>query len=285
MDQLDPIVYLNGALLPLSEAKIPVLDRGFIFGDGVYEVVPVYHRKMFCAKEHMARLSRSLAAIHIPNPYDTEQWLALIETVSAKRNIWDQLIYIQVTRGVAPRAHAFPQEITPTVLIMANPLTLPTEEMRTVGVRCVSFNDARWLHCDIKATSLLGNVLAAQHAVEHHVSEVIQFRDGYLTEGAASNVWVVKNNTVMAPVNNHLILEGIRYGIIEKLCQQLSLSFCATDITKKMVEEADEIWLSSASKEILPVTYLDDKIVGSGMPGPLFKQMYHAYQQAKHAAD
>jgi len=279
----DPIVYLNGQLTPLSEAKIPVLDRGFIFGDGVYEVIPMYARKPFRGTHHIARLFRSLATIGIPNPHDQAQWLALIAQVVEANGLEDQMIYIQVTRGVAKRAHAFPKEVTPTVFIMTNTMVLPSAEVRAKGVACVSMEDRRWLNCQIKSTSLLGNVLAAQFAAEHEVTEAIQFRDGFLSEASSSNVWVVKGGKLIAPPKDNLILEGIRYGLIEELCAAQGIAFEARKITAEEVFAADEILLSSASKEVLPVVSIDDKPVGKGVPGPVFAALYAGYQAAKAA--
>lgn len=279
----DPIVYLNGQLTPLSEAKIPVLDRGFIFGDGVYEVIPMYARKPFRGTHHIARLFRSLATIGIPNPHDQAQWLALIAQVVEANGLEDQMIYIQVTRGVAKRAHAFPKEVTPTVFIMTNTMVLPSAEVRAKGVACVSMEDRRWLNCQIKSTSLLGNVLAAQFAAEHEVTEAIQFRDGFLSEASSSNVWVVKGGKLIAPPKDNLILEGIRYGLIEELCVAQGIAFEARKITAEEVFAADEILLSSASKEVLPVVSIDDKPVGKGVPGPVFAALYAGYQAAKAA--
>jgi D-alanine transaminase len=279
----DPVVYLNGEMTPLSEAKIPVLDRGFIFGDGVYEVVPMYARKMFRAKQHLARLFRSLQSIGIPNPHSEEDWLALVDKVASGYPADDQLIYIQVTRGVAKRAHAFPKEVTPTVFIMTNQLTLPTAEAREKGVACVSMDDRRWLRCEIKSVSLLGNVLAAQHAAENEAVEAVQFRDGFLTEASASNVWVVKDGKLMAPPKDNLILEGIRYGLLEGLSQRSGIAFEARRITREEVFAADEVLLTSASKEVLPVVTIDGETIGNGKPGPVFQKLYAAYQEAKKA--
>ncbi|MDE2428495.1 MAG: D-amino acid aminotransferase [Burkholderiales bacterium] len=279
----DPLVYLNGALTPISEAKIPVLDRGFIFGDGIYEVIPVYGRKMFRAYQHLARLFRSLAAIGISNPHTKEEWLALIAQVMDAHEADDQMVYLQVTRGVAKRAHAFPKDATPTVFIMTNPIVLPSADARANGVACVSMEDKRWLRCEIKSISLLGNVLAAQNAAEHQVAESIQFRDGFLTEASASNVWIVKDGVLMGPPKDNLILEGIRYGLIEELCAANKIPLQARRISREEVFAADEIMLSSATKEVLAVVKLDDQTIGNGVPGPIYQQLYAAYQLAKAA--
>lgn len=279
----DPLVYLNGAVTPVSEAKVSVLDRGFIFGDGIYEVIPIYGRKPFRAQQHLARLFRSLAAIGIPNPHDLPEWHALIERVIEANGLQDQMVYIQVTRGVAKRAHAFPAVPVPTVFIMTNPLVLPTDAARAKGVACVTMEDKRWLHCEIKSISLLGNVLAAQHAAENHVTEAIQFRDGFLTEASSSNVWIARDGQLFAPPRDNLILEGIRYALIEELCAEAGIVFTARRITREEVFAADEVMLSSASKEILPVATLDGAPVGSGAPGAVYATLYAAYQRAKAA--
>jgi len=277
----DPLVYLNGELTPLSEAKISVLDRGFIFGDGIYEVIPVYARKMFRSEQHLARLFRSLTAIGITNPHSKQEWLTLIDKVMAAHEADDQMVYIQVTRGVAKRAHAFPQESVPTVFIMTNPIVLPTALARQQGVACVSMEDKRWLRCEIKSISLLGNVLAAQNAAQQGVTESIQFRDGYLTEASSSNVWIVNNGVMMGPPKDNLILEGIRYGLIQELCAARQISLEERRITRAEVFAADEVMLSSATKEILAVVRIDDQTIGNGAPGPIYHTLYEAYQQAK----
>ncbi len=279
----DPLVYLNGALTPLSEAKVPVLDRGFIFGDGIYEVIPIFGRKMFRAEQHLARLFRSLAAIQIANPHTKEEWMALIDKVVKAHPADDQMVYLQVTRGVAKRAHAFPAESTPTVFIMSNPIALPSAAAREAGVACVSMEDKRWLRCEIKSTSLLGNVLAAQNAAEHDAVECIQFRDGFLSEASSSNVWIVKNGVLMGPPKDNLVLEGIRYGLIEELCAAGGIKFELRRIARADVFAADEVLLSSATKEVLAVTSIDGKRIGNGKPGPICQQLYAAYQAAKAA--
>ncbi|WP_144144088.1 D-amino acid aminotransferase [Paraburkholderia sp. BCC1884] len=290
---LDPIVYLNGELVPLSEARVPVLDRGFIFGDGIYEVAPLYAngagpRTPFRLQQHLARLARSVGKIGIANPFDDTGWRELISRVVAANEAdgslrvdQDAIVYIQVTRGVAKRAHAFPAGVQPTVFVMVTPLQLPGEMQRAQGVRCVSAEDRRWLNCDIKSVSLLGNVLMAQYAAENDAFETIQFRDGMLTEGSSSNVWVVKGGVLSAPPRSRKILEGIRYGLIEALSQECGIRFEAREISEAEVRVADEIIVSSATKEVLPVTQLDGQPVGEGKPGAVFAALYAAYQRAK----
>jgi D-alanine transaminase len=271
-------------MTPLSEAKISVLDRGFIFGDGIYEVIPVYGRQPFRPAQHLTRLFRGLDAVGIDNPYNAQQWLNLIGEVIHAHPAHDQLVYLQVTRGVAKRTHAFPNtEPTPTVFIMTNPLTLPSAQARTDGVACVSMEDKRWLRCEIKSISLLGNVLAAQNAAENDANESIQFRDGFLTEGSASNVWIVQSGVLLGPPKDNLILEGIRYGLIEELCAAEQIPFTARRITQAEVFAADEVLLSSASKEVLAVVTIDGQSIGNGQPGPIYKKLYAAYQGTKPA--
>lgn len=286
----DPTVYLNGEWGPLSEARIPVLDRGFIFGDGVYEVVPLYRqadgaRLPFRLTQHLARLSRSLGKIRIDNPFDDAGWRELIDRAireNANAGNGDALVYIQVTRGVAKRrGHAFPAGITPTVFVMLSQLTFPSAAERARGAVAVTAEDKRWLHCDIKSISLLGNVLMSQNAVEHDALETIQLRDGLLTEGSSSNVWIVKGGTLLGAPRGPRILEGIRYGLIEELAREAGIPFEERDITDAELRAADEVMISSATKEVMPITTLDGKSVGDGRPGPVYAALYDAYQRAK----
>jgi D-alanine transaminase len=281
MTASDPIVYLNGEFLPAEEARVPVLDRGFIFGDGVYEVVPVYRRTPFRWAEHHARLVRSLGKLRIDNPLDAEGWKGLVHALIDRHPWDDQFIYLQVTRGVARRDHAFPKGVRPTVFGMSSPLPAIAPEQLRDGVSAITLPDERWLNCDIKSTSLLGNVLARQAAVEAGASECVMFRDGLLTEGSSSNIWVVRAGKVLAAPRDRRILEGIRYGLMEELCASCGLPFEARPIHRLEVEQADELMLSSATKEVLPITRLDGRPVGDGQPGPVFRALHAAYQRAK----
>jgi len=277
--------HLNGDYLPLREARVSVLDRGFIFGDGVYEVVPVYAGRLFCFEEHMARLARSLDELRIPNPHDLPGWRAIAQRlVREAPSDATQGLYFQVTRGVAMRDHAMPTGLVPTVFAMINPLKPVPAEVRARGVRCVSAQDFRWEKAHIKATSLLGAVLARQISVEAGAAETIMFRGELLSEASSSNVWVVKDGRVAGPQADHRVLRGIRYGLLERLCAQCGIPFELRDITREEVRQADELLLSSASKEVLPVTTLDERPVGKGVPGPIYDSLYAAYQQAKQAA-
>lgn len=278
------IVYLNGDFMPIEEARVPVLDRGFIFGDGVYEVVPVYGRQPFRWSQHYTRLERSLGRLRIDNPFDADGWRGLVDALIARHSWDDQFIYLQVTRGVAKRDHAFPKGVTPTVFGMSSALPLVPAQQLAHGVSAVSLPDERWLNCDIKSTSLLGNVLARQSAIDAGATECVMYRDGFLTEGSSSNIWVVRDGRVLAPPRDRLILEGIRYGLLQELCESQGLPFEMRPISRTEVESADELMLSSATKEVLPITRLDGRPVGSGEPGPVFARLHAAYQQAKAAS-
>jgi D-alanine transaminase len=277
--------YLNGDFTPLNEAKISVLDRGFIFGDGIYEVVPVYGRKLFCFDHHIARLARSLSKLRIHNPHSREQWLDLTRQLVAAQPASDQLLYIQITRGVALRDHAMPEGITPTVFMMTSPMKGLSPEQRHGGVSCVTARDFRWERGDIKSTSLLGNVLARQLSADHGAVETIMFRDGFLTEASSSNVWVVKEGAVLGPPKSDLVLEGIRYDLLRSLCEEVGVAYHLRPIAEAEVLAADELLLSSATKEVLAVTHLDGQAVGHGAlhgkPGPVYAKLYEAYQRAK----
>ena len=281
----DSLCYLNGQFGPLSETRVSVLDRGFIFGDGVYEVVPVYARRLFRFDEHMARLSRSLAKLRIANPHAPGDWLALCRRLVAAQAAQDQLVYIQVTRGVALRDHVMPEGIAPTVFMMAGPMKPPTAEQRHRGVACVTARDFRWERGDIKSISLLGNVLARQISADVGAVETIMFRDGHLTEAAASNVWIVHEGALLGPPKSEHVLEGIRYELLRELCEEAGIAYNLCPIAEAEVAVADEILLSSATKEVLAVTTLDHQPVGHGAlrgkPGPVYARLYEAYQRAK----
>ena len=283
MDWPQSTCYLNGEWLPLAEAKISVLDRGFIFGDGIYEVVPVYYRKPFRFDSHLARFERSTREIGLANPLDRAGWRSLVERLVATCEAGHQFIYWQVTRGVARREFSFPADTPPTVFAMTTPFTRPSPAQREQGLRAVSRADERWLRCDIKSVSLLGAVLARQFASENGADEVVQFRDGWLTEGSSSNMWVVRNGTVMAPPRDRLILEGIRYGFVGELCERIGVPFEVRRLRKDEVESCDELMLTSATREILPIVALDGRPVGSGRPGPVYAKLRAAYDEAIEA--
>lgn len=276
----DSIVYLNGDYVRLGDAKISVLDRGFIFGDGIYDVVPAYNGKPFRMEGHLARLERSLASISIKVNLTRHDWEQLVENLLKRSGQGDCMVYIQVSRGVAKRDHAFPKDTAPTVFCMVTPFKRPSTEVRENGYAAVSMPDIRWLRCEIKSVSLLGNVLAKQHAVDAGVDEVLQFRDGYLSEGSSCNIWVAKDGVLMAPPRNNLILEGIRYSLLEELAAAAGIPFEARAISQQEVDNADELMLSSATKEILPITTYNGKPVGTGKPGRVYQLLRAGYDTA-----
>ncbi len=276
------ICYLNGEFLPLAEAKVPVLDRGFIFGDGVYEVVPVYGRTLFRLREHLARLAYSLRTIRIANPLDEGGWSKLLQTV-VERNPWeDQSVYFQVTRGVAPRSQEFPKTgVAPTVFAMSNPLKPPSAEQRAQGVAVVTREDYRWRRCDIKSVSLLANCLLRQEAEDAGAVETVLVRDGHVTEASTCNVFLVKNGVVVNPPKDNLILPGITYDLVLELARANGLPVEVRRVPVAELGEADEVWLSSSTKEVLPVTRVDGSTVGAGKPGPVYARMHQLFQDYK----
>jgi D-alanine transaminase len=275
------MVFLNGKFLAADEAKVPVLDRGFIFGDGVYEVVPVYSRVPFRLDEHLARLERSLGETQIRNPYSRAQWREFIYRLIDAQSFEDQAVYFQVTRGVAKRDHAFPKNVEPTVFMMSNPLVNPPAEQVQKGGSAVSAADNRWLRCDIKSISLIGNCLLRQLSAEQGLAETILFRDGKLTEASACNVFVVKRGVIHSPPKGNLILPGITYDVVTELARANGMPIEFRDVTEAEVRAADEVWVTSSSKEVFPIVELDGKKIGDGKPGPAFKRMHQLYQDFK----
>ena len=277
-------VYLDGSFLPIAEAKVSVLDRGFIYGDGVYEVVPVYAREPYRLPQHLARLQRSVDGIRLANPHRDAEWEAIIRELVARQPFEDQAVYFQVTRGAAKRDHAFPKDTPPTVFMMSNPLPLPSREQVENGVAVVTADDGRWLHCDLKTISLLGNVLARQFAVDRGAVEAVLFRDGYLTEASASNVLIVTGGRIVAPPKDNLILPGITYDATLELARDGGLPFEVRPVGREEALAADEMWLSSSTKEVLAVTTLDGKPFAGGRPGPVFREIYRRFQASKPKA-
>ena len=281
MPEAPQTVYLNGEFVPLADAKISVLDRGFIYGDGVYEVVPVYGRRAFRMPQHLARLQYSLDGIRLANPRSSADWDALIGELIARQPFADQAVYLQITRGVAKRDHAFPAGVTPTVFMMSNPLVVPSREQVERGVAVVTAQDNRWLRCDLKTTSLLGNVLMRQLAVDHDAVETVMFRDGHLTEASASNVMIVRDGRIIAPPKDNLILPGITYDATLEIAKGAGVALDVRAIAHAEAMAADEMWLSSSTKEVLAVTTVDGRPFGGGKPGPVFQRVWDAFQRAK----
>ena len=278
---MSDIVYLNGEFMPADTARVPVLDRGFIFGDGVYEVIPVYSRRPFRLPEHFRRLEHSLDAVRIANPMSIAEWARLVDEIVARNPGEDQSVYLQVTRGVAKRDHAFPPDARPTVFVMSGPLVTPAPEKVERGVPAVTATDYRWLRCDVKSVSLLANCLLRQYAVDAGADEVVLFRDGYLTEGSSSNVFAVLNGALLAPPKNHLVLPGITYDVVLELAAGLGMPLEVREIPEAEVRRAEELWLTSSTKEVLAISTLDGRSVGSGAPGELFRTMHRAFQNFK----
>ena len=274
-------VYLNGRFLPLEDAKISVLDRGFIYGDGVYELIPVYHRQPYRLRQHLARLQRSLDGIRMVNPHTDTEWESIIRELVARTPFDDQGLYLQVTRGVAKRDHSFPLDVVPTVFMMSNPLSLPTAEQVERGVAVVTAIDERWLHCDLKTISLLGNVLARQRATDAGAAETVLFRNGFLTEPSASNVLIVRDGVILAPPKDNQILPGITYDAALELARGGGLALEVRPISRDEALAADEMWLSSSTKEVLAVTSVDGKSFAGGSPGPVFRKIYELFQASK----
>ena len=272
------IVYLNGRLLPIEEASVPVLDRGFIYGDGVYELIPVYKRRPYRMPQHLARLQHSLDRIRLLNPHSAGEWEAIVDSVVAQQPFDDQGVYFQVTRGVAKRDHTFPKDVPATVFMMSNPLATPPAAVVASGVACVTALDERWKNCDIKSISLLGNVLMRQFAADNNAVETVMFRDGLLTEASASNVLIVRDGTVIAPPKDNLILPGITYGAAYEFARDAGLPFEIRPVTRSEAYVADEMWLTSSTKEVLAVTSVDGRPFASGVPGPVFRKMHALFQ-------
>lgn len=275
-------VYLDGAFMPIAEAKVSAMDRGFLFGDGAYEVIPVYSRRPFRLPEHFSRLRHTLDGIRLANPHDDAEWARLVGEIIARNAGEDQSVYLQITRGAdTKRNHAFPARVTPTVYIMSEPLVTPPPSQREAGIAAVSAPDVRWLRCDLKTTSLLANCLLRQLAVDAGCVETILFRDGFMTEGAASNIFAVKQGVLLAPPKDRFMLPGITYDVVLELAAAHGLPAEVGPVAEATARSADELWMTSSTKEVLPIVRLDGQPVGTGQPGPVFKRMHAWYQEFK----
>ncbi|MBW8758836.1 MAG: aminotransferase class IV [Burkholderiales bacterium] len=285
----DSLCYLNGEFLPLNQAKVSVMDRGFLFGDGAYESIPVYQRRLFRFDDHLARLERSLGKLEIEVDLDPETWLERIRKVVEAHPSEDQLVYLQVTRGVAPRSHLMPTGLEPTVFVATSERSQPTPAQRVQGLACVTARDFRWERGDIKSISLLGNVLARKISADQDADETILLRDDgaggpWLTEGASSNVWIVHEGALLGPAPDEHVLAGVRIELLRELCEETGIAFNLRPVSEADVRAADEVLLSSASKEVIAVTRLDGEQVGHGAlrgrPGPVYARLHEAYQRA-----
>jgi len=277
----NPIVYLNGEFMPLNEAKIPVLDRGFIFGDGVYEVIPVYGKRLFRLDEHLDRLTNNLESTRIPNPLTECEWKKNLSQIIMRNDFEDQSIYVHITRGVAKRDHAFPESISPTVFIMSSPLNATDIDTFNNGVKAITLDDVRWQYCNIKAISLLPNILLKQTAIDDGAQEAILIRDGEVTEGSASNIFIVIDGVIKTPPKSSRLLPGITRDLIVELAKQNKLDCVESNFSRAELSAADEIWLTSSTKEVLPIVNLNETPIGNGTPGPITRKMYDIFQTYK----
>lgn len=278
-----PCVYLNGEFLPLAEAKVSVLDRGFLFGDGIYEVIPVYGGRLFRLPHHLQRLDQSLAAIQLANPLSHTQWQQLLEQLVARNGGGEQSLYLQITRGAMARDLTIPATTTPTVFAMGSPVAEVSEEVLRRGMRAITVEDIRWQHCHIKAITLLPNILLRQQAVEAGVDEAIMLRDGEVTEGTASNIFVVKGGVVTTPPKGRLLLPGITRDLVMELCRRHGIQCAEQRLDAQALLEADEVWITSSTREIMPLIELNRRPLANGRPGPIWEQVIRHYQAYKQA--
>lgn len=276
-------VYLNGQFLPADQAQVSVFDRGFLLGDGVYEVIPVYQGHCFELDAHLQRLQASLDGVRMKNPMTSQQWQNMIEELITLNGGGDQSLYLQVTRGVAPRDHVFPTGVEPSAFAMSNPLQAVPDKYKQNGIKAITLPDIRWANCHIKAITLLPNSLLKQQAQEAGAQEALLIRDGYLTEGAASNAYVIINGTIYTSPKDEKVLPGITREVVVKLALENGIPLVEEAVTEEQLHHADEIWMSSSTKEVLPITVLDDKAVGEGKPGPVWQKMDSLYQQYKQS--
>ncbi len=276
-------VFLNGEFMPASSAMISPLDRGFIFGDGIYEVIPAYGRRPFRLAEHLERLRQSLAGVRIEQPYSDERWHGIIGELVERNEEDEQSIYLQITRGVARRDHAFPAGVRPTVFAMTSPLLPVAPEIMRDGVAAITLDDIRWEYCHLKTTSLLPNVLLRQQALDQNAAEAILIRRGEVSEGAASNLFIVREDVLLTPPKGPRLLPGITRDLIIELADRHGIACREATLTPSDLDQAQEIWLTSSTREILPVTRLDGRAIGGGKPGPLWTRMITLYQDYKRA--
>jgi D-alanine transaminase len=274
-------VFLNGEYLPAEQAQVSVLDRGFLFGDGVYEVIPVYNGLPFRLKEHLQRLQRSLNGVRMANPYDEAGWGEIIKQLVKQNGDGNQAVYLQVTRGVAPRDHVFPEGVEPTAFVMTNPIKPLPEWFKQDGIKAITVDDIRWAQCDIKAITLLPNSLLRQQAQDAGAQEALLIRDGYMTEGSASNSYAVIDGVIFTAPKDEKVLPGITRDLVLELAESAGIPCREEAVSAEQLKSAEEIWISSSTRELLPVTALDGQAVGRGKPGPLWQQLDTLYQRYK----
>ncbi|MDC9724356.1 MAG: D-amino-acid transaminase [Gammaproteobacteria bacterium] len=274
-------VYLNGEFLAADQAKVSVFDRGFLLGDGVYEVIPVYAGHCFQLDGHLQRLQASLDGVRMGNPHSDEEWKILIQELIELNGGGNQSLYLQVTRGVAPRDHVFPEGVTPSAFAMSNPLQAISEKYKKQGVSAITLPDIRWQNCNIKAITLLPNSLLKQQAQDAGAAEALLIRDGYLTEGAASNAYVVIDGTIYTAPKDEKVLPGITREVVIALAKKAGIPLIEEAVSENQLKQADEVWISSSTKEVLAITQLDGEKIGMGIPGPVWQQIDALYQDYK----
>lgn len=271
---------LNGTWQSRAEAKVSVFDRGFIFGDGVYEVIPAYNHKLFLADRHLERLERSLKEAEIANPLSAPRWRELLEELAAKQDFPHQRIYLQVTRGVAPRLHRYPlSPVPPTYLMFADEMTLVDDATARRGFKGVTHSDFRWMRGDIKSTSLIAAVLSSEIAASADATETLFIRDGLATEGASSNLLVVKDGVLSSPLIDRRILAGVTLSIVAEIAAENGIAFTYRDVPEEDLRDADEIMITSSGKEVVAITELDGRKVGAGEGGPVFAALWAGYKK------
>lgn len=275
-------IFLNGAFVPQDQACISVMDRGFLFGDGVYEVIPAYGGLPFRLKQHLERLTQSLQGIGMEPPLNEEQWTDILEQLLSQRPGEDQQIYLQITRGAYDqRAHPIPENVTPTIMAMATALLERDPAIASEGLSAVTIEDIRWHRCNIKAITLLPNILSQKQAREEQAQEAILVRDGLATEGSASNLFMMRDNLLITPPNSEQLLPGITRDLVLELAQQDGIPYTEAIIPVADLATADEIWLTSSTREVMPITRLNQQPVGNGEPGPMWRHMNELYTACK----
>jgi D-alanine transaminase len=274
-------VFLNGEFIAADQAKVSVFDRGFLLGDGVYEVIPVYAGRCFRLEGHLLRLQNSLDGVRMTNPLSDLDWQSMIEKLVERNGGGDQSVYLQVTRGVAPRDHVFPEGVTPTAFAMSNALQAVPADYKLKGIAAITLPDIRWQNCHIKAITLLPNSLLKQQAKDAGAQEALLIRDGYLTEGSASNAYAVIDGQIFTAPKDEKVLPGITRDLVLELAAKANITVVEQAVSEQQLRDADEIWVSSSTKEVLPVTTLDGVAVSSGVPGAVWQKIDALYQQYK----
>ncbi|CAC9530034.1 D-alanine aminotransferase (EC 2.6.1.21) [uncultured Gammaproteobacteria bacterium] len=277
------MVYLNGEFIPKDQASVSIMDRGFLFGDGVYEVIPVYSGKIFRLDEHLKRLQNSLNSVQINNPYSAPEWSDILHQLLGLSTESNQSLYLQISRGAdISRKHSF-ESLTPTVFIESNPLMPKTKSELEMGFRAMSQPDFRWQRCDIKSTSLLANIMYSQQAKQNSVEEVILHRDSNVTEGATSNVFIIKSDTLLTHPTGKHILSGITRDLVLESAKHCHLNIEESTFTLDHLLMADEVWISSSTREVMPITQVDDRLINNGVIGQHWSHVYDYYQGLKNA--